>query len=92
MMGAFLFTLENQTISHVRIAFGGMAPTPKRAFKTEAALKGKNLQDALQVTLNDYAPISDMRASAEYRSETAQALLTKALMELQGLAQSRVLA
>ena len=92
VMGAFLFTLENQTISHVRIAFGGMAPTPKRAFKTEAALKGKNLQDALQVTLNDYAPISDMRASAEYRSETAQALLTKALMELQGLAQSRVLA
>ena len=69
-----------------------MAPTPKRALKTEAALKGKSLQEALQVKLDDYVPISDMRASAEYRNETAQALLTKALMELQGVVHSRVLA
>jgi xanthine dehydrogenase small subunit len=92
VMGAFLFTLEGDAIKDARIAFGGMAPTPKRALKTEAALRGKNLQEALQVIMDDYAPISDMRASAEYRQETAQALLTKALMELQGVAHSRVYA
>jgi xanthine dehydrogenase small subunit len=92
VMAAFLFTLEGTKITDARIAFGGMAATPKRALKTDAALKGKTLSEALHIKLNDYSPIGDMRASAEYRSETAQALLTKALMELQGVVHSRVLA
>jgi xanthine dehydrogenase small subunit len=91
VMGAFLFTLYRDRVEDVCIAYGGMAPTPKRALKTEAALRGKTLADAMQVKLEDYAPISDMRASAEYRLETAQALLTKALLELQGETQTRVL-
>ena len=91
VMGAFLFTMERQRIVDVRIAFGGMAATPKRALKTETALRGKTLAEGLSVQLDDYAPIGDMRASADYRRETAQALLTKALLELQGETQSRVL-
>jgi len=91
VMGAFLFTLHRDRIEDVRIAFGGMAPTPKRALKTEASLRGKTLAEAMSVRLEDYAPISDMRASATYRQETAQALLTKALLELQGETQTRVL-
>jgi len=91
VMGAFLFTLYRDRVEDVRIVFGGMAPMPKRALKTEAVLRGKTLADAMQVKLEDYAPISDMRASAEYRLETAQALLTKALLELQGETQTRVL-
>jgi len=92
VMAAFLFTMDGAKITEARIAFGGMAATPKRASKTEAALKGKTIAEAMSITLDDYAPITDMRASSQYRHETAQALLTKALMELQGAEKTRVLA
>ncbi|MBG1232632.1 xanthine dehydrogenase small subunit [Aestuariivirga litoralis] len=91
VMAAFRFTLDGDVISEARIAFGGMAATPKRATKTEDALRGKTLAQALSITLDDYAPLTDMRASAEYRRETAAALLKKALLELQGETQTRVL-
>jgi xanthine dehydrogenase small subunit len=75
-----------------RIAFGGMAATPKRARKTEAAL-AVSLDAALAALAEDFTPLSDMRASAEYRLEAARALLKKAVMERDGmpLTQSRVL-
>jgi len=92
VLGAFLFTLDGGHVIDVRMAFGGMAPIPQRALKTEAALRGKTLAQALTVQLDDYSPISDMRASAEYRRETAAALLKKAVLELQGETQTRVLA
>jgi xanthine dehydrogenase small subunit len=92
VMGAFLFTLHRDRIEAVRIAFGGMAATPKRALKAEVALRGKTLAEAMAVQIEDYAPISDMRASATYRREAAQALLMRALLELQGETQTRVLA
>jgi xanthine dehydrogenase small subunit len=92
VMGAFLFTLSGNHIISARIAFGGMAATPKRALKTEAALIGKSLQEALAVTLDDYTPLSDMRASAEYRSTVANSLLQKALLEAGGAENMRVLA
>ncbi len=91
VLGAFLFTLKGDHIEEVRIAYGGMAATPRRASKTEAALRGKTLAQAKSVQLDDYTPIGDMRASAEYRRETAAALLRKALLELQGEIQTRVL-
>ena len=84
VMAAFLFTVENNIIEEARIAYGGMAATPKRALKTEAALIGKTLQDALSITLDDYAPLSDMRASSEYRAQVADALFHKALMQAAG--------
>ena len=92
VLGAFLFTMDSGKIIEARIAFGGMAAIPKRAAKTEAALKNKTLSEALLIAIGDYTPISDARASAEYRNETAQALLTKALMELQGTEYTRVVA
>ena len=92
VMAGFMFTMDGDRIVAARIAFGGMAATPKRAAKTEAILRGKTLGEATSVTLDDYAPIGDMRASAEYRRDTAQALLKKALLELQGMANTRVLA
>ena len=91
VMGAFRFTLDFDVITDVRIAFGGMAATPKRATKTEQALIGKTLAQAMHVVLDDYAPLTDMRASAEYRRETAANLLKKALLELQGEDATRVL-
>ena len=92
VLGAFLFTMDGDCIEEAGIAFGGMAATPKRALKTEAALRGKTLREAMSIILDDYTPIGDMRASAEYRRETAAALLKKALLEIESAENMRVLA
>jgi xanthine dehydrogenase small subunit len=90
LLGAFRFTVEDTTVTAARIAYGGMAATPKRALATEAALAGARLGDepswenAVGALERDFAPISDMRASAEYRLESACALLVKALREVSG--------
>ena len=93
VMGAFQFTLTGHRIEKARIAFGGMAATPKRATIAEQAIQGKSLPEALSIPLTDYAPIDDMRASAAYRLETANALLRKALLEAGGMGaeQTRVM-
>ncbi|MGL5114010.1 MAG: xanthine dehydrogenase small subunit [Beijerinckiaceae bacterium] len=90
LMGAFLVTVVDGVVTTARVAFGGMAATPKRAPRTEAALLGARLNErgswehALDALGEDYQPIGDMRASARYRAETARALLTKALIEIGG--------
>ena len=90
VLGAFRFTVEGRRVTHARVAFGGMAATPKRAIATEAALNGLRLDDlqdwdaAREALASDFQPIDDMRASAHYRLETAQALLQKALHEAGG--------
>jgi xanthine dehydrogenase small subunit len=90
VMSAFRFTLEGQKIATARIAFGGMAATPKRASLSETALIGVSIDDEAQWAgafasmTSDYQPISDMRASASYRMEVAQNLLLKALMAARG--------
>ena len=76
----------------IRIAFGGMAATPKRAAAVEAALVGKpwtaeTVEAALPAFATDYQPISDMRASAEYRLLTAQNLLRRFFAESTGTLQ-----
>jgi len=101
VMAAVRLTADEEgTVLEARIAYGGMAGTPKRAAAAEAALTGASLEDpstwgpAMQALLSDFTPMTDMRASAEYRMETARALLAKALMEMSGTApeQVRVLA
>jgi len=90
VMAAFKITLNGRGIAGARLAFGGMAATPKRAAETEKALIGLSLdsqngwQRAIDALAIDYRPISDMRASAAYRLDVAQALLRKALIELAG--------
>ncbi|WP_256081321.1 xanthine dehydrogenase small subunit [Massilia sp. YIM B04103] len=83
---AFAFTLDGDTVAEARIAFGGMAATPKRAAQAEALLKGRRwdeaaVQEAMQALARDYAPLSDMRASSEYRMKTAQNLLRRYWLE-----------
>lgn len=91
VLGAFFFTLHDARIVDVRIAFGGMAATPKRATRAEAALRGARLDDgaaleaAIAVLEQDFAPISDARASAAYRRQVAGALLRKAVLESGGV-------
>jgi xanthine dehydrogenase small subunit len=92
VMAAFKFTVAGRRISAARLAYGGMAATPKRAKKAEVALTGANLdnqgtwQSAIAALNEDFQPISDMRASAAYRMTTAQNLLRKALVEQSGAA------
>jgi xanthine dehydrogenase small subunit len=79
---AFAVELEDGIVRQARIAFGGMAATPKRAALAEAALNGRAwteaaLQDAMAALQRDYAPLSDMRASNSYRMQGAQNLLRR---------------
>jgi len=83
---AFAFALEDGVVADARIAFGGMAATPKRAAQAESALNGRAwdeaaLADAMAALANDYAPLSDMRASGAYRMKTAQNLLRRFWLE-----------
>ena len=83
---AFAFQLDGDRIKVARVAFGGMAATPKRAAATEAALNGQQWEEAtmraaMAALAIDYAPLSDMRASSEYRLLTAQNLLTRFYLE-----------
>jgi xanthine dehydrogenase small subunit len=90
LCGAFrVFVNDAGMIGMVRIAFGGMAATPKRAKAVEAALLGKpwtqgTIDAAVAAFAEDYQPISDMRASAEYRLLTAQNLLKRFYLETIG--------
>ena len=83
---AFAVTLDGAAIVDARIAFGGMAATPKRAANAEAALRGKawsevTLRAAMDALSSDYTPLSDMRASNTYRMRTAQNLLRRFWLE-----------
>ncbi|QGZ41340.1 xanthine dehydrogenase small subunit [Pseudoduganella flava] len=83
---AFALTLDGGKVASARIAFGGMAATPKRAAQAEAALAGKPWnEDALGAAMaalaQDYAPLTDMRASGAYRMRAAQNLLRRFWLE-----------
>ena len=87
--GAFALTLDAGRIVQARVAFGGMAATPKRAAQCEAALSGQPWNEATAAAAaaaleRDYAPISDMRASAAYRMQVARNLLKKFHLETAG--------
>jgi xanthine dehydrogenase small subunit len=90
VMGAFKLTIDDGRIVNARIAFGGMAATPRRSPGAEAALVNaspgdrKAWDEAAAGLRKDFEPITDQRAGAAYRLETAQALLLKALMEIGG--------
>jgi xanthine dehydrogenase small subunit len=89
LCGAFNLTLENGTIKEARIAFGGMAGIPKRATHVEQALTGRPLTDetvtqSLPAFAQDFTPLTDMRASADYRLTAAQNLLRRYAADLAG--------
>jgi xanthine dehydrogenase small subunit len=90
VMGAVKLRLDDGKIADARIAFGGMAGTPRRAKATELKLEGISIKDeravaaALTAMDGDFKPLSDMRASADYRLEAAKALVEKAIAEIAG--------
>ncbi len=91
MLGAFNLTVDNGRITAARIAFGGMAATPKRANAVEKALLDQpftraTITTALPAFTQDFTPLSDMRASADYRLNSARNMLIRYLEEAQGTA------
>jgi xanthine dehydrogenase small subunit len=81
--------LENGTFGPVRLAFGGMSGTPSRAQHAEAALTGSpatlaTVHSAMAALEHDFSPLSDMRASADYRMQTAKNALLRAFHTLDG--------
>ena len=77
---------ENGTITEARVAFGGMAATPQRAAKAEAALTGATWDEAcarhaMDSITADYQPLTDMRASSAYRLKIASNLLWRFHLE-----------
>ena len=69
-------------VEDIVLAFGGMAATPSRARQTEAFLRGEAwTRDAVEKSgsfmAKDFAPLTDVRGSAEYRSVVARNLLVK---------------
>ena len=90
LCGAFYLAFDgNGRVSEARLAFGGMAATPKRAKGAEAALTGKrwdaeSLETAVDALAEDFAPLSDWRASAAYRSLVAGNLLRRFHAETAG--------
>ncbi|MDH3534393.1 MAG: xanthine dehydrogenase small subunit [Gammaproteobacteria bacterium] len=83
---AFAMRLDGDAVAEIRIALGGMAAIPKRASLTEAYLLGERwdeptLVTAMQKLGEDFAPLSDMRASAAYRARTTANLLHRFYLE-----------
>ena len=83
--------VEAGRVTDARVAFGGMAATPKRAAAAEAALTGQlwtaaTVEAAAEALAQDFTPITDMRASADYRLDAARNLLRRAFREATGAA------
>ena len=69
--------IKQGRIEDVRIAFGGMAATPKRARAVEAALKKDGFAAAAAALETEFNPIDDWRGSAAYRLQAAKNLLRR---------------
>ena len=75
---------QGRALTKVRVAFGSVAPTPIRGPKTEAALEGRAIDDAvidaaIAAAQSDIHPISDVRATDWYRRELITNILRRML-------------
>jgi len=85
-LGAVYLHVQNGVVSECRIAYGGVGPVPLRCKSAENALLGKKLSEqlidiAVAALIADIAPISDVRASENYRREASKAVLREALAD-----------
>lgn len=75
-------------LSHVRLAYGAVAPVPMRGAQAEAVLEGKKLapeviEQAAQAAHDEVKPISDVRASDWYRRELMHNMVKRMLADVQ---------
>ena len=84
---SFNLEINNKKIKNIKIAYGGMAPIPKRATNCEKTLINSTLSEesfekAKKKLEKDFNPINDMRATKDYRMEVAKNLLMKCFIEI----------
>lgn len=83
----FAVELDDQNcVTDIRTGFGGVAAIPARATKTEQFLRGKtwnesNVKAAMDLLSQDFQPLSDMRASSDYRNQAVRNLLYRFFLE-----------
>ena len=87
--GAYWLALKGDRVAGVRIACGGMAAVPKRAAEAEAALIGREwneavVRQAMAMLERDFTPLDDMRSSAGYRRQVCANLLYRFYLETRG--------
>jgi CO/xanthine dehydrogenase FAD-binding subunit len=88
---AAALTIRDGLIRSARVVLGAVAPTPLRAVQAEAALNGQppteeTLQRAAEIAREEARPISDQRASADYRRRMSGVASLRALRQAAGLA------
>ena len=86
VLGCFDIAVEGGTVTAARLAYGGMAGTPRRARAAEAAMIGRpwteaTVRAAMEALAQDFAPMTDQRASASYRMAAARNLLLRDFLE-----------
>ena len=84
---SFNLEINNKKIKNIKIAYGGMAPIPKRAINCEKTLINSSLSEesfekAKKNLEKDFSPINDTRATKDYRMEVAKNLLMKCFIEI----------
>jgi xanthine dehydrogenase small subunit len=84
--GAFAIELAHGRVASARVAYGGMAAMPRRAPACERALAGAawdaaGIAPAIEALASDFIPISDFRATRDYRARVAGNLLRRLLAE-----------
>jgi CO/xanthine dehydrogenase FAD-binding subunit len=83
---AAVVVVEDGICNDIRIALGAVAPTPIRARRAENTIKGQKLSDevverAAEIAAEECHPISDHRASAEYRCDMVKVLTRSAIQQ-----------
>ena len=81
---AVIATLDSGYCRNVKIVLGAVAPTPLRARNAEEVLAGKEIDDALiekaaRAASEESRPITDVRASADYRKEMVKVFTRRAI-------------
>jgi xanthine dehydrogenase small subunit len=86
--GAFSLVVEGGRVRRARLAYGGVAATPKRAANAEKVITGQpfdldTLESARRALTGDFTPLTDGRATAGYRAAVAANLLTRLQAEVE---------
>lgn len=81
---ASVLTVQNGVCKDVRLALGGVAPTPVRAKKAEQILRDNKLEDELievaaTTAADETNPITDLRSTDEYRKELSKVLVRRVI-------------
>lgn len=84
---AVILDMEGLVCQKARVALGAVAPTIIRAFHVESKLEGgeineKIIQECAEIVKEEISPISDIRASAEYRRLASSVILKRAIQQV----------